>query len=353
MSGVSLHTAASAGGPPAAPVEVLTRRQKAAVIVRLLLSQGEQIPLSALSEAHQAELTEAMARMRAVSRATLRAVVEEFLAELESVGLSFPGGIDAALEALDGHLSATTVSRLRRKAMSAGAGDPWAQIAGLPPDVLLGALERESIEVGAVMLSKLSVARAAELLGRLPGERARRLAHAIAETGRIGPENVRRIGLALLDSLDAMPERAFDTTPVERVGAILNHSPAATRDEVLEGLEQEDAAFAAEVRKAIFTFADIPARVAPADVPRIAKECDASVFVTALAAALAGEEGPRAAAEFLLGGLSQRMAGQLRDEIADRGAVKAKDGEAAMGQVVAAIRALEGRGELILAAREG
>jgi flagellar motor switch protein FliG len=338
--------------PPAA-AEALTRRQKAAVIVRLLLSQGEQIPLSALPESHQAELIEAMARMRSVSRATLRAVVEEFLAELDSVGLSFPGGIEAALDALDGHLSAATVSRLRRKALDDGSGDPWAEIAARPAETLLGALERESVEVGALLLSKLPVARAADLLGRLPGERARRLAHAIAETGRTRPADVRRVGLALLDSLDAQPEPAFDRTPVERVGAILNHSPAATRDEVLDGLEQEDAAFAAEVRKAIFTFADIPARIAPSDVPRIARECEAATLVTALAAALSGDEGLRSAAEFLLGGLSQRMAGQLRDEIAERGTVKPRDGEAALGRVVAVIRAMEGRGELALLQPEG
>jgi flagellar motor switch protein FliG len=344
-----------AAGPPAVAghAEVaLTRRQKAAVIVRLLVAQGEQVPLTALSEEHQADLTEAIATMRAVSRSTLRAVVEEFLGELDSVGLSFPGGIDAALDALDGHLSAATVSRLRRRAMAEGAGDPWARIAGLGTDALLGALQSESIEVGAVLLSKLSVARSAELLGKLPGERARRLAHAIAEVGRITPANVRRIGLALLDTLESVPEQAFETTPVERVGAILNYSPAATRDDVLEGLEQEDAAFAAEVRKAIFTFADIPARIDPRDVPKIAKECDAAAFTTALAAATAAGGPMQEVAEFLLGAMSQRMAAQLRDEVADRGSVKDKDGEAAMGTVVAAIRELEQRGDLVLVATE-
>ena len=332
-------------GPNAAD---LTRRQKAAIIVRLLIAQGEHLPLTALSEAQQADLTEAIATMRTVSRGTLRAVVEEFLAELDSVGLSFPGGIEAALDALDGHLSAATVSRLRRRALAEGAGDPWTRIAGLATEALLGALQAESVEVGAVLLSKLPVARSAELLGRLPGERARRLAHAIAEVGRITPANVRRIGLALLDTLESAPEPAFETTPVERVGAILNYSPAATRDDVLEGLEQEDAAFAAEVRKAIFTFADIPARIDPRDVPKIARECEAAAFTTALAAASAAGGRMQAAAEFLLGAVSQRMAAQLRDEIADRGAVKDRDGEAAMGRVVATIRELESRGDLVL-----
>ena len=39
----------------------------------------------------------------------------------------------------------------------------------------------------------------------------------------------------------------------EKVGAILNSSAPSMRDSVLEGLDQEDADFAGEVRKTIFT----------------------------------------------------------------------------------------------------
>lgn len=328
----------------------LTRQQKAAVIVRLMVAQGEQVPLTALSDDHQASLTEAMSRMRPIDRATLRAVVEEFLAELEQVGLSFPGGIEGALEALEGHISPATANRLRRQALAQGQGDPWERISELETEALIAALQAESIEIGAVMLSKLSVARAAELLGRLPGERARRLARAIAETSRISPENVRRIGLALVSQIESVPEPAFRATPVERVGAILNYSPASTRDDVLEGLEQEDADFAAQVRKAIFTFGDIPERIEPRDVPKITKECGNADLVTALAAALEAGDALVGAAEFLLGAMSQRMAAQLREEAAERGKVKPADGEAAMGVVVAAIRDLVARGDLVMKA---
>ena len=37
------------------------------------------------------------------------------------------------------------------------------------------------------------------------------------------------------------PARAFDAGPVERVGAILNISPALTREDVLKGLDEADA----------------------------------------------------------------------------------------------------------------
>ncbi|WP_428983607.1 hypothetical protein [Psychrosphaera aquimarina] len=43
---------------------------------------------------------------------------------------------------------------------------------------LLPILENESIEVAAVLLSKIDVARAAELLGKLPGPQARRITYA-------------------------------------------------------------------------------------------------------------------------------------------------------------------------------
>ena len=76
-------------------------REKAAIIVRLLLAEGANIPLSSLPDHMQAALTEQIGQMRLIDRTTLSAVVEEFLSELEEVGLAFSGGIDAALAMMD------------------------------------------------------------------------------------------------------------------------------------------------------------------------------------------------------------------------------------------------------------
>jgi flagellar motor switch protein FliG len=344
----------AAGAPPAPDRLVpraLSRREKAAVIVRLLLAEGAPLPLASLPEEVQAALTEQMSAMRLVDRETLAATVREFLTELDHVGLSFPGGLDGALGILDGHLSAAAAARLRRSLRSSTGADPWAEVARSEADALVPVLETESVEIGAVILSKLPVARAADLLGRLPGERARRIAHAMALTAQIDPDTVRRIGLAVLAQIEARPPRAFASGAVERVGAILNVSPAATRDQVLEGLAQDDAGFADQVRRAIFTFVHIPARLAPRDVPRVVRAVDQPALVTALAAAAAGPEA--AAAAFILDNMSQRLSAALREEMAERGAVPAAAGEAAMAAVVTAIRTLEAAGELVLVQPEG
>lgn len=336
--------------PGTPPPRALTSRQKAAVIVRLLLAEGAPLPLSALPEHLQAALTEEIGQMRVVDRDTLRATVEEFLAELEGVGLSFPGGIDAALGLLDGHISATAAARLRRMTGLSDRADPWDRIAAAPPEALLPLLEAESAEVAAVLLSKVPVTRAAELMGRLPGERARRIAYAVSQTAGIDPDTVRRIGQALAAGLDAAPVRAFDADPVDRVGAILNVSAAVTRDAVLQGLSETDAAFADRVRRAIFTFPHIPRRLPPRDVPKVLRVVDQPTLVTALAGATGPEEA--ATADFLLANMSQRLAAALREEVEARGPVKPKDAETAQTAVVAAIRTLETAGEVQLVSPE-
>ena len=329
----------------------LSGRKKAAIVVRLLLSEGVPLPLDALPEHLQAALTEQIGSMRLVDRATLHAVVEEFVAELEAVGLAFPGGIDGALSMLDGHISSGAASRLRRMAGAGLRADPWEGIARMDSARLLPVLEQESLEVGAVLLSKVSVERAAQLLEKLPGERARRLAHAMSRTSRIDPETVRRIGRSLVNQFEAQPPDAFETGPVERVGAILNSSPAATRETVLEGLQQTDPGFAAQVRKAIFTFAHLRERLATRDVPRVLRDLPQPVLLRALKGAEATGGDEAASAAFLLENITQRMADGLRAEMAELGAVSPRDTETAMAEVITVVRRLQGEGVLTLKTR--
>ncbi|MEP2641507.1 FliG C-terminal domain-containing protein [Roseobacter sp.] len=333
-------------GADTPPPAKLSRKAKAAIVVRLLLNEGADIPLEDLPEDLQAQLTKQMGSMRLVDRGTLASVVSEFADELDSIGLSFPGGIAGALDSLDGRISKQTAARLRKEAGVRQYGDPWARLRDMSTDKLLPVLENESIEVAAVLLSKIDVPRAAELLGQLPGPKARRITYAVSQTSAVTPDAVDRIGLSLMTQLDAKPLSAFDTGPVERVGAILNSAQTVTRDDVLEGLDEADAGFADLVRKAIFTFGNIPKRIASRDIPRVVRELEQEILVTALAGAEAA--GMKDSAEFILENMSGRMADQLREEIGDREKVKQAECEEAMAEIVAKIREMESSGELLL-----
>lgn len=339
--------------PSATPVAAhrprLSRRQKAAIIVRLMLKEGAQLQLDALPEAMQIELTHEMGAIRTIDRETLNSVIEEFMAEVNDLGAAFPGGLEGALEMLDGALSATNLRRIRRETGVVIQGDPWEMIARLPMEDLTAILQRESAEIAAVILSKLPVATSAVLLSMIPNDLARQITLAVSGTETTDPDTVRTIGHAIAAQVAEESPRAFDDAPVHRIGAILNSSRSDTREGMLTALTEENADLGAQVRKTIFTFANISERVEPRDIPKVTRAIDQAVLITALASV---DETDGDAADFILANMSQRMATQLREDMSDRGKVKVAEGEEAKAQVIAAIRDLEQAGELSLVEQE-
>jgi len=323
----------------------LSGREKAAIAVRLLLQSGAVPALAELSESLQAELTLQLVRMAPVEQITVDAVAVEFADAIEAIGMSFPDGLEGALELLDGMISEGASNHLLGMSSDHFRGDPWENICAIENERLVPVLESESVEVAAILLSKLKVSKAAELLGLLPGERARRITYAVSQTAAVAPNLVRRIGVTLAEQLDTRLDLAFSDGPVSRVGAILNYSPASVRDEVLSGLETEDNEFAEQVRKAIFTFANIKDRVSPRDVPRIQRDLDQADLVIAVAAA---EDQDKDTVDFVLENISQRLAESIREEAAEKSAVPTKDSEAAIMRIVNVIRELDGAGEIAL-----
>ncbi len=94
----------------------LPKKTKAAIIVKLMAAQDVKLPLATFPEEMQVELAHQLTDLRYIDKDTLTAVVEEFLEELDSIGLSFPGGLEGALSVLEGTISGTTASKLRTNA---------------------------------------------------------------------------------------------------------------------------------------------------------------------------------------------------------------------------------------------
>jgi flagellar motor switch protein FliG len=180
----------------------LTRRQKAAIIVRILLSDGRTLSLGELPPQMQVELTREIGALRQVGQGTLSRVVDEFIEELDGGGLSFSGGLQEALSILEGSISPETARRLSREEGITLVSDPWKRLVEFPAEKLAPLAERESVEVAAILLSKLSVEKSAEVLGLMAGDKARRAAYAVSQTAKVGPETVRTIGRALLAQLN-------------------------------------------------------------------------------------------------------------------------------------------------------
>ena len=78
---------------------------------------------------------------------------------------------------------------------------------------------------------------------------------------------------------------------------------------LLEGLQEPDETFATAVRKAIFTFVNIPAGVVGSYIPRILRDVDPDDLIRTIAGAEAA--GMQGSADYILQNMSGRMGAKM------------------------------------------
>lgn len=322
---------------PRASIDHLSGTEKAAIIVRALVSEETSLTLAELPHDMQADLAQTLGRMRLVDRATMNSVVEEFIETLEQVGLSFPDSLEGALALLGDKLDQKATRRLREMARGGDLDEVWIKLERADDDVLLGLLEVESRMVGAVLLSKLSTDKAARLLMKIDADLAKALALGIGRTEAIAPEAVARIGAILAQQVTEQPKRAFFDAPTKRVGNILNSSAPDLRNNLLADLERSDEVFAKKVRETIFTFKDIATRVQERDVPVIMRDIQPADMLTLIAGKT---EEDAASLEFLLANMSKRAAAALEDDAAALPRPNPNAHDAACNRIAVAVRQL-------------
>lgn len=324
--------------------------RKAAVIIRLLKGADAPLPLDRLPPRTAARLLHEMTAIgRLDARATL-AVIDEFLNHLARPDLVFPATIEDALAQFGDDLAPEVTAQLGHRPVDETAA-AWDEIAAADAACLAEILSDQGLQVRALVLSRLDPVQAAALLAQMPPEDADALVMAAATMGPVSQQVLDATGRALAETLRARRQTgALPGQPVTRVAEILNFAPGTQRDALLERIEKTDADMAGRLRRAMFTFADIPARLQPADVPKVVREADNADLVTALAGASGGDD--RAAADYLLGNISKRLAEQIREEMAEHPAIDPRDADAAMTAIIAVIRRLERAGEITLVMAE-
>lgn len=328
-------------------------RTKAAIIVRLLRSLDADLSLNSLPPKTQIRLARAIGEMGPVDRDTVNATVEEFAQAVDAMALPGSGGFSGALDVLDGQLSPEVAAQVAEESTKGDPEHAWLRLARLDDPDLVHVITTESTEIAALLLSKLPSGQAARLLALIPGNRARKIACLTPHLDRMNSDAVAQIAHALSADYCTPKPSNFDADAVHRMGAMLNSTSADRRDEVLQGLDKDDPEFAVQVRRAIFTFENIPERVDALDVPKLIRSLDAEQLVIALGGALAAQGPAAEAAEFVLENMSKRMSTQIREEINGSTAPKTKDVEATQALLIDAIKNAVESGEISLLEDDG
>ena len=246
------------------------------------------------------------------------------------------------LDLLEGKISTETADRLHKEAGVRKFSAPGDRLNISDIDELIAIIEAESMRSAQLSFQSWMCQKRRRCLGKLPGKHARQISHAISMTHHVTPQANSRIGQSLLAQLDNLPDRAFALSPEERVGSILTATIQALHNDVLDGLDESDPAFAHRIQQLMFAFKDIHKRLHPSDISQITHSINTIELVTALT--YAQKASPNAAAAFILENLPRRMAENQSDDIAHMKVIQYEQGEEALNAVVQAIQHLVTRG---------
>ena len=316
--------------------------QKAAILLIALGPERSADIFKHLKEDEIEELTLEIANTRSVSPQVKEDVLNEFYQICLAQQYIAEGGIGYAKELLDKALGEDRAKEVITKLTASLQVRPFEFVRKTDPSQLLNFIQDEHPQTIAMILSYLTSAQAALVIGALPPEKQADVAKRIAMMDRTSPDVIKEVERVLEKKLSSLVNQDYTIVGgVDAIVNILNTVDRTTEKHIMESLEIEEPELAAEIRKKMFVFEDI-LLLDDRAIQRVLRDVDNADLGVALKAA--NEE----VQNVIFKNLSKRLAAMIKEDMEFMGPVRMKDVEEAQQKVVSVIRKLEDSGEIVI-----
>lgn len=316
--------------------------QKAAILLIALGPERSADIFKHLKEDEIEELTLEIANTRSVSPQVKEDVLNEFYQICLAQQYIAEGGIGYAKELLDKALGEDRAKEVITKLTASLQVRPFEFVRKTDPSQLLNFIQDEHPQTIAMILSYLTSAQAALVIGALPPEKQADVAKRIAMMDRTSPDVIKEVERVLEKKLSSLVNQDYTIVGgVDAIVNILNTVDRTTVKHIMESLEIEEPELADEIRKKMFVFEDI-LLLDDRAIQRVLRDVDNADLGVALKAA--NEE----VQNVIFKNLSKRLAAMIKEDMEFMGPVRMKDVEEAQQKVVSVIRKLEDSGEIVI-----
>ena len=316
--------------------------QKAAILLIALGPERSADIFKHLKEDEIEELTLEIANTRSVSPQVKEDVLNEFDQICLAQQYIAEGGIGYAKELLDKALGEDRAKEVITKLTASLQVRPFEFVRKTDPSQLLNFIQDEHPQTIAMILSYLTSAQAALVIGALPPEKQADVAKRIAMMDRTSPDVIKEVERVLEKKLSSLVNQDYTIVGgVDAIVNILNTVDRTTEKHIMESLEIEEPELADEIRKKMFVFEDI-LLLDDRAIQRVLRDVDNADLGVALKAA--NEE----VQNVIFKNLSKRLAAMIKEDMEFMGPVRMKDVEEAQQKVVSVIRKLEDSGEIVI-----
>ena len=316
--------------------------QKAAILLIALGPERSADIFKHLKEDEIEELTLEIANTRSVSPQVKEDVLNEFYQICLAQQYIAEGGIGYTKELLDKALGEDRAKEVITKLTASLQVRPFEFVRKTDPSQLLNFIQDEHPQTIAMILSYLTSAQAALVIGALPPEKQADVAKRIAMMDRTSPDVIKEVERVLEKKLSSLVNQDYTIVGgVDAIVNILNTVDRTTEKHIMESLEIEEPELADEIRKKMFVFEDI-LLLDDRAIQRVLRDVDNADLGVALKAA--NEE----VQNVIFKNLSKRLAAMIKEDMEFMGPVRMKDVEEAQQKVVSVIRKLEDSGEIVI-----
>jgi flagellar motor switch protein FliG len=318
--------------------------EKVAILLTTLGPEAATAVLRQLDELEVRQVSQAIARLRAIPKTQAAAIHEEFYSRINNRDGTYVDGERVArnLIAKIGHLSEMQEdSRLLSDPATQRATFTTA-IERMPPAALARRIREEHPQFIAFTLASLTPRDAAETLMALPEEIQPDVVARISDLGGVAPELFAEIGdLLQMEAKNTVTSTGNAIGGVKVAAQLMNSVPRDEEGRIFGALDDADSGLAEKIRDLMFTFEDV-VKLGNREVQTLLKEIQRDDLMLAMKTA---SDELRAK---IFGNMSSRASEILREDMASMGPVKLKDVERAQANIVAELRRLEGEGKLSL-----
>mgnify|MGYP000921769819 CR=1 FL=1 len=318
---------------------MLTGPEKAVVF---LLSLDEKVAapiVSELSEAELRKLRSVASTMREVPADALDATYKDFV-DQSSKAVAVPrGGLPYLRRLAVGAFG----EERARGVFEDGVTSPLARLEAAPPEAVAALLGREPPQLAAAILSRLEPTTAAAVLAGMNRDRQTAIVKRVSRLTEVPASTLEEAAAALAGELPASDgaTAAIGIDGMARAAQILNAGDKEMAGEVLAKLEADNPDLSRDLRLSMFTFTDL-ARLDSRAMRTLLREIPSDRLTTALKGA------PEEVLAAVFGGLSQRAADVLRDDMELLPNPKKAELEKARTEIIETALRLESEGQIDL-----
>ena len=322
--------------------EEITGVQKAAILLITLGPDKSANVFKHLKEDEIEQLTLEIANTRSVSPATKDAVLDEFYEVCLAQQYIAEGGITYAKDLLEKALGEERARDVIGKLTASLQVRPFEFVRKTDASQLLNFIQDEHPQTIAMILSYLSSAQAAMVLGALPPEKQADVARRIAQMDRTSPDVIKEVERVLERKLASLVNQDYTIVGgIDAIVNILNSVDRSTEKHIMESLEIEEPELADEIRKKMFVFEDI-LLLDDRSIQRVLREVENADLELALKSATEEVQ------NVIFRNLSKRLAAMIKEDMDFMGPVRMKDVEEAQQKIVGIIRRLEDSAEIVI-----